>query len=530
MDDRHDVGGLLRQLTGEGMLDSAGRFSLDPKKARDKARNLRFLDDGQYLRCFYRGAVLGEASEVDVYVDSDDTIFRFDGPALTDSQLRYLAASLYVDDESYCGRKLQQLAMGLHGCWAQGYFYAEIRSPLAAYRYLPESAEPTQIASRTETVNEIRLKRRFGTKVLKRFLSGEFPEEQVFVKGMGWSAVTTLFNGREMARNRCDQGEFRLDTSLPKAMHLRASWNKPRKLNLPDLDLELSLIMDLGKPRLPGRFQLIVADVDAGEYFLPYCPGMDATVSMGPLRLDASQQRAVEGEEFHRLLDYLRAAWVAAGLEGQQVDPIRLWSCLTKRDLPCGDFLRERFWKMTMVPLLGGPQPEVSLDDLRQPGLRLLVGMPADRPRDARMVHSDSVPLLERVGLPFERVTNVLRRGPLNKEEHRKSARPVDFSRLDRRNQTFVVPLLDWGDEVCFDTARRVINCGGTIAPWQFIHEVTAEETWDGTTLYLVVIGGGRDLSFRQNVSDPHIRQRALHMVEQLLARLDIPHRRSWWI
>ncbi|MBT9587490.1 hypothetical protein IV102_29380 [bacterium] len=47
--ERHDVAGLLEQLTGEGMLDSAGSFTLDSNRAWEKARNLRFSDPGQYL-------------------------------------------------------------------------------------------------------------------------------------------------------------------------------------------------------------------------------------------------------------------------------------------------------------------------------------------------------------------------------------------------------------------------------------------------------------------------------------------------
>lgn len=526
MTDRHDMAALLNQLTGEGVLDSGGRFTLDPQQALEKARNLRFADPGQYLRCLYRGAVLGEAANIDVYVDSDDTIFRFDGPPLTDSQLRYLAASVYVEDDSYCGRKLQQLAMGLLGCWAAGYTQAEIHSRESAYRFLPDSAEPVEIAPQGTWSNEIRLKRKFGVQVVSRFLTSRLPEEEVFLKGMGWSAVTTHFNGREMTRNRCRQGEFRVDTGLPQPMHLRC-WDKPEVLNVPGLTFELSMIMDQGDPQLPGRFQLILADVDAGEYALPECPGMSATVAVGPLRLDASQRRPVEDDEFHQLLDSLRGVWALAVLESGQTQLLPRALQLLKRPYLKELGLIEKCHQLPLVPCLGW---ESRVSPARARGRRIIVGMPELRPRDALYVIPEEAPLLEFLELPFERAADVLVGRPLNSEEQRRKARRIDFAKLYRRDEAFCVPLPGTTDELIFDMGTRSVRLGGTTLYWSNIKEITAEESWNGQNLYLVIDPALRPkLSFRQDLRDGEVRKKALYRLIQLLPRLPIPHRRSWW-
>jgi len=333
-----------------------------------------------------------------------------------------------------------------------------------------------------------------------------------------------------MARNRCGQSEFRLDTSLPTPMHLR-SWGSPKRLDLPGVDVELSLVLDLGEPSLPGRFQLILGDVEAGEYPLPNCPGMDATVAVGPLRLDASQRQPVQNAEFKRLLGWLQAAWMAALLErlrfGSALDPLSVWTHLQRPDLFCSAELQRRFKQIRLVNGLW-PEAKLSLEELS--GRKLIAGLPARRRREAILVQAEAAALLQQVGLPVELTADTLAKGPLSTQAQRQEARPLDFTRLHRTDQSFCIPMPEKDQQLCFDFHNRTIAFGSHQARWAEIREITAEESWNGRTLFLVIVTqNGSWWSFRQELRDPTVRRDALDILEKLLARLEVSHRSSWW-
>lgn len=526
--ERHDVAGLLAQLTGEGMLDSAGSFTLDSNRAWEKARNLRFSDPGQYLRCIYRGVVLGEASEIDVYVDSDDTILSFDGPPLSQYQLRYLLASLYVEDNSYCARKLQQLAMGVHGSWGIGYQSVDVYSQLAAYRYLPDSAEPKplELAPHLKRSNEIRMKRKFSKMVVARYLTQSFPEQAVFSKGLGWSAVTTFFNGGELGRNRCPQSEYRFDSGLPRPMHLQG-WERAKRLKLSGVELEFSTIFDLNPNHKTGVFRLVVADVEVpDEFSVPECPGLDATVAVGPFLLDASQLKVVQNEDFQRLVNDLRLCWTAALLEccrnrfGLADHSALLAEALLSlgssplAQLPDAAQLCEGYWEAPLLTCLEPPARSSLKQALQAP--RIFFEYPDRRcPGDLYLERANQ-PLLEAAGLTVH-------------EAYHQAAPQVDFSRMYRQGENYFLTILGPSQEqLCFQLKARLLllgKHGKTIAkhPLDGVRLV-AEQSPEGGTLFLVVFLGTSRLLYAQAPADDRVLKKA---IEKLNGLLQIVSRRA---
>ncbi len=370
MGDRHDLSTLLDSLTQEGILDSQGGFTLDPGKILKKVQEFKFARPHQYLLCLYRGAVLGEASRIDVRVDADDLVLSFPGAALEAQQIRYLVASSFVTESSYCARKLQHLAWGLHGAWQEGYAQADVLSPCAAFRFLPGRAEPEPLQLPLPQCNEFRFKRKAGPKVFQRFLSrGRYPEREVFEYGLGWSGISTFFNGELMPGLRAPEGQFSVHHGLPASMALyyrgrptRLDFSRflPPPFGFPE-GLEYSIVFDL-LPEFRGECRVIVADVEAGRFPLDDCPGMRATVATSTLQLDASLTQAVVNQEFEQIRQVLHCAWLAALLEMARTPEGRVEAQrLITRALhgrPPRSTLEERvrqaFWNEPLVSSLDG--------------------------------------------------------------------------------------------------------------------------------------------------------------------------------
>ncbi len=480
MVERDDLAGLLQQLTSEGLLDSGGHFTLDSRKAWDKSRELRFSDPGQYLRCLYRGAVLGEATRVEFYVDSDDTILSFDGPALTESQLRYLVASLYVEETSWCSRKLQQLALGLHGAWSQGYAWAEVHSSQAGFRYYPDRPDPEMVPRRNEK-NGIHLKRPFGARVIHRYLTHKFPEDQVLFAGLGWSDVTTTYNGRELARNRCRQSQFRLDVGLPESLRL-ITWEPARTLEIPGCPQDLSLVFDLMTRNTVGKFRLLVADVEVPrEYSLERCRGMNAVVAVGPMLLDASQILAVENEDFRELKIFLERAWTEGVLQSNR---------------------SARGRRQHRNLLLDIPSDSPAYDEARS----LFYTDDQERPKK---------PAPE----PAPSCTRTLR------------VFQVEFSSAHRVEQSLYLPIVSrLRESLCFQReARQILLSRQGQDPETFrMGDLVVMRAWEeNDRIYLRLDFGLRELDFWQPVT-PESRDTVRAIVERLLKTTQVPHSCEW--
>lgn len=458
MGERHDLSTLLDSLTQEGILDSHGGFTLDPGKILKKVQEFKFARSHQYLLCLYRGAVLGEATRIEVRVDADDLVLSFPGPALEAQQIRYLVASSFVTESSYCARKLQHLAWGLHGAWQEGYAQADVLSPCGAFRFLPGRAEPEPLQLPLPQFNEFRFKRKAGPKVLQRYLSrSRLPEREVFEYGLGWSGISTFFNGELMPGLRAPEGQFSVHHGLPASMALyyrgrptRLDFARflPPPFGFPER-LEYSIVFDL-LPEFKGECRVIVADVEAGRFSLDDCPGMRATVATSTLQLDASLTQAVVNQEFEQIRNVLHCAWLAALLEMARTpegrtEAQRLIARALQGRSPRSTLeerVRQAFWNEPLVGSLDGRLH--SLESLRHRE----VWLPA---RDARVPdrRAERLTVARRL-LPLLRAAQVVVHDP---DLPDRAVRPTPPSRVKR----VALPTpSDKGEEVTSFTLPRV--------------------------------------------------------------------------
>ncbi len=106
---------LIDELRREGRVDSRGEFTLDRDKAREKMRRYQLASPQAYVTELIQAAVLKGAGRIDVEVDADDTILRFDGPPFSAAELEELWGSVFATQATPEVRALRQLALGLNG-------------------------------------------------------------------------------------------------------------------------------------------------------------------------------------------------------------------------------------------------------------------------------------------------------------------------------------------------------------------------------------------------------------------------------
>lgn len=364
---------------------------------------------------FIGGAVLGEALHIDVQMDADDLCLAYAGPPLQAQQIRYLMASAFASESSYCARKLQYFAWGLQGAWQAGFHHADVLSPLGAFRFVPGRAEPDPLDVPLPEVNQLRLKRKLGMAVIRRFLGGRAAEREVFEHGLGWSGIATRFNGQLMPGLRAQQGEFLVQYGLPSSMALYYRGNPirldfsrflPAPFGFP-AELEYSVVFDI-RPGDLGHFRLIVADVEAGGFWLESCPGMLATVAVSTQQLDASMVRAVPNEQLDQLREVLYCAWLAAILRLVEM-PSRRSECrklislaLKRRSSTSAleEVLQRALWETPLVTDVQGRKH--SLASLGEHPFRLDTGSRVQN-LDAPVVLRRYLPLLEAADLHPQR-------------------------------------------------------------------------------------------------------------------------------
>ncbi|MBI3927447.1 MAG: hypothetical protein HY319_18055 [Armatimonadetes bacterium] len=106
---------VLQKLRSDGKVHSAGLFTLDPRKAREKMKNFQFQDPHHYVLALVSAGLLLGATAVDCANDSDDLSVHFDVP-LPAEELRDLFACLFATQQKGDARSraLRSLALGLN--------------------------------------------------------------------------------------------------------------------------------------------------------------------------------------------------------------------------------------------------------------------------------------------------------------------------------------------------------------------------------------------------------------------------------
>lgn len=109
---------LLEDLRYDGVMESSGNFTLDPKKAEEKLRHFSFASAFDYILKIVQCAVASGAPRVDVEVTSRSVEVTFDGEAFAQEDIKRLMGHLLNEASRPGSRRFRHLAAGLRGAVA----------------------------------------------------------------------------------------------------------------------------------------------------------------------------------------------------------------------------------------------------------------------------------------------------------------------------------------------------------------------------------------------------------------------------
>ncbi|MCA9661410.1 MAG: hypothetical protein KC486_23930 [Myxococcales bacterium] len=123
---------LVADLRADGVVDSQGRFTLDPAKAREKMRRFQLADPRRYVLELVQAARLRGATRIEFRIDADDMWMRFDGRPFRAEELENIYSSLFADGDDPDLQALRQLALGLNAAMGMAPKRAQVHSGDAA--------------------------------------------------------------------------------------------------------------------------------------------------------------------------------------------------------------------------------------------------------------------------------------------------------------------------------------------------------------------------------------------------------------
>ena len=88
---------VLGDLRDSAALDGVSEFTLDREKARTKMRQFQLADPRRYVLLLVRAASLLGATRIELTIDADDVILRFDGDALVKTDFEDLYGALFTE-------------------------------------------------------------------------------------------------------------------------------------------------------------------------------------------------------------------------------------------------------------------------------------------------------------------------------------------------------------------------------------------------------------------------------------------------
>ncbi|PRP93025.1 hypothetical protein ENSA5_45860 [Enhygromyxa salina] len=211
---------LIAGLEFDTQFDSAGSFSLDRDKAREKMRQFQLADPHRYVLLLVEAASLSGATTIVFDIDSDDMRMRFDA-ALSYADLDELYTSLFVDRSTVEIRARRELAlacnavMALNPRWARIESFArgedgQLHGVAATLRpeaddeitrlEQPTASPPQGMADAWTTIH---VKDRFRPGLLVRFIHdvrGSIPEEVLIRERCAWASLSITLDEAEVSR------------------------------------------------------------------------------------------------------------------------------------------------------------------------------------------------------------------------------------------------------------------------------------------------------------------------------------------
>ncbi len=202
---------LIDELRSGGRHDSRGEFTLDRDKAREKMRRYQLASPQAYVTELIQAAVLRGASRIEVAVDADDTVVRFDGPAFSAAELDELWSSVFTSGATRDVRALRQLAIGVNGALGRNPRWVTLTSAgddfrAAAHMELrPGRKDRIEVRPAKRPGTRIHVKKRLSVGRISDFvdnLFGDHPEEQRIRKYCRYCETPVILEGERVSHGR----------------------------------------------------------------------------------------------------------------------------------------------------------------------------------------------------------------------------------------------------------------------------------------------------------------------------------------
>jgi hypothetical protein len=196
---------LIEGLEAQAQLDSAGAFSLDREKARQKMRQFQLADPHRYVLLLVEFATLRGAKRIEFEIDADDMRMRCDA-VLEFEDLDELYTSLFVDRSGEGIRARRELALACNAVMALNPKFVEITSfgPKGGVQALlrpdaPDEIRAIEAAQPSGTL--VHVKERFRPGLLVRFLRDSqdaLPEELLLRERCRYATQEIALDGRTL--------------------------------------------------------------------------------------------------------------------------------------------------------------------------------------------------------------------------------------------------------------------------------------------------------------------------------------------
>ncbi|MEZ4382280.1 MAG: hypothetical protein R3A79_13090 [Nannocystaceae bacterium] len=355
---------LVAELRADGDVDSQGRFTLDPAKAREKMRRFQLADPRRYVLELVQAARLRGATRIDFRIDADDMWMRFDGRPFRAEELESLYSSLFADGDDPDLQALRQLALGLNAAMGMAPKRAQIHSGDAAME-LRVDGEDRIAANRKPddgTLIHVKQAARLGL-ILDFFRNafGRLGEERHIIERCAYAGIDITLDGRPVSAAKRSLGGAVVELEF-------ASGERRGIVGLRDSDAaaELRLVKD-------GVWI-------SSEALSDELPGMLFVVEDPRLRKDVSQAKIVHDASYEavrrscadlrwRLLEALYARFQASGAAEPGPAERRLFTraleaYATSETLAAAPVLRSLAAFYTWPEARGMTEARISLADL----------------------------------------------------------------------------------------------------------------------------------------------------------------------
>lgn len=194
---------LIEGLRAEGEVDSVGRFTLDPVKAREKLQKFQLVDAHRYVLELVQAAVLRGATDIGFAIDADDMHMRFDGAVFSAEELGDVWGSIFADGDDRLLRGVRQLALGLNAALGLGPKRIVVRSGGQELRLVPGAAdvhravEPALAGTTIHVAQRVKLA---GLGLFFKNLVGSLAEEVHLRERCVYAAQAITLDGARISR------------------------------------------------------------------------------------------------------------------------------------------------------------------------------------------------------------------------------------------------------------------------------------------------------------------------------------------